>query len=104
MTHTKAELLERDDRITKQNTLYMLYLHDTQTGVLPIVVRKGTIRINLYRPESASGGYCVFLDRDGESVNTWIMYFEEAQRIQANDNNLDLRIVIERARIEASRY
>lgn len=109
MRQKRDELAATNERLASENGLLNLYLYDTQRGVDPIVVRKGSVRANLYRATGASGGYVVIRTTEGDSVNTWIRGFEEAYHECTHSEwsftpeNEDYRTVIERCRIERQR-
>ena len=104
---TKKAKIEQYDAVTAERDLLQLYMHDTQSGVDPIIVRKGAIRANLYRATGASGGYVVIKETVDGSCNTWIRLFEDAYRelsqhyvLSPTPENEAYRTVIERCRIE----
>lgn len=99
MQHTKKYMVENFEELYRQNDLLSLYLYDTQMGVKPSAVEKyrdenGSVRVQLYRPASASGGYVAVLNG-----NTNIFYLDDINAQMREDHSvysLGFRICLER--------
>lgn len=106
MQHTKKYMVENFEELYRQNDLLSLYLYDTQMGVKPSAVEKyrdenGSVRVQLYRAASASGGYVAILNG-----NTNIFYLDDINAKMWDHHSvysLGLRICLERVTVERNK-
>jgi|SRR5215831_6638338 len=104
MRVTKQFKVDQYETLTKRNDLLSYYLWDKEDGKKPdAVVKQGEWTVTAYRLTGANGGYVVLRPKNGVPDIAYLDAISEHYANDAHPNTLDLRICLERVRMERNK-
>ena len=110
---TQRQMIENFPKVSQENDLLWLYLYDTQLGRKPDAVETekaedGRVLVQLWRANSASGGYVVIcqVETGGANGNANLLLLDKANdnfRSCYDNYTLPTRLCLERLTIARNR-